>query len=87
MAAARRLLWRAALFLWMIFLSAMRSTMLEDWLSTCFAPALSPPAIALFTSLIAERSVERRLALCRRCFSAWRERLRAESVLAMMKPK
>jgi len=35
----------------------------------------------------AERNVERRLALCRRCFSAWRERLRAESVLAMLKPE
>lgn len=29
-AAARRLLWRAALFLWMIFLSAMRSMVDTD---------------------------------------------------------
>lgn len=34
MAADRRLLWRAALFLWMIFLSAMESTTLVDLLKT-----------------------------------------------------
>jgi len=42
-----------ALFLWMIFLSAIRSTMPAERFSACFATSLSPAAIALFTSLIA----------------------------------
>src|SRR5512135_2260199 len=52
-AADRRLLWRAALFLWMIFLSAMLSTVLVDSLSTVLAASLLPASIALITRLIA----------------------------------
>src|SRR5690606_41312235 len=41
-AAARRLLWRAALFLWMMFLSATRSMTLAAFCSVSVATVLSP---------------------------------------------
>ena len=64
MAADRRLLWRDAVFLWMIFLSAIESNTLVDALKTPRAAALSPASIAFLTRLMALRSSVRRLALC-----------------------
>src|SRR5699024_9057417 len=64
MAAARRLLWRAALFLWMMFLSATRSMTLEALRKTSLAAAWSPAAMAWRTRLMEVRIMERRLALC-----------------------
>src|SRR5258708_4936431 len=63
---ARRLLCRAALFLWITFLSAMRSMMPLASLRVFRAAALSPAWIARVTLLIALVSAERRLALCLR---------------------
>src|SRR5699024_9066629 len=63
-AAARRLLWRAALFLWMIFLSAMLSMVDTDCWKMVVAAALSPAWMALRTALIAVRRVERCAELC-----------------------
>ena len=83
MAADRRLLWRAALFLWMMFLSAIESIVLAARCNTACAAALSPASIAFFTFLTAVRSSERRLALCWRRFSLWRARFLADAVLAM----
>jgi len=83
MRIARRLLCRAAAFLWMIFLSAMESITPDARCSTVRAAFLSPAAIAFLTSRIALRNSERRAALCRRCFSACRARLRADAMLAM----
>src|SRR5690606_41641544 len=84
MAAARRLLWRAALFLWMMFLSAMRSMTLEVLRNTSFAAAWSPAAMAWRTRLIDVRSIERRLALCLLRATDWRARLRGRGVLARL---
>src|SRR2546425_60304 len=77
---ASRLLCRAASFLWMTFLSAMRSMIPVASLKVFRAAALSPAAIALVTLLIALVNAERRLALCLRRFSAWRAALRAPFV-------
>src|SRR6267143_3063412 len=85
--AASRLLCRAASFLWMTFLSAMRSMIPEASLKVFRAAALSPAAIALVTLLMALVSAERRLALCLRRFSAWRAALRAPFVFAMRNPE
>src|SRR6267378_1195170 len=85
--AARRLLCRAASFLWTTFLSAMRSIIPEALLKIFRAPALSPAAIAVVTLLIALVRAERRLALCLRRFSAWRAALRAPFVFAMRNPE
>src|SRR6202521_3551219 len=84
MAADRRLLWRAALFLWMIRLSAMRSITLVEVRNTAWAALLSPASTAFFTFLIAVRSVVRRLALCARAFLDWRARFSACFELAMV---
>jgi hypothetical protein len=59
-AAARRLLLRAARFLWTTFLSAMESMMLVAVWNTPMAAALSPEATAFRTDLIAVRRRERR---------------------------
>src|SRR5690606_27999014 len=64
MAAARRLLWRAALFLWMMFLSATRSITLVAFWNTSPAAALSPAAMAGRMCLMAVPSIDRRLELC-----------------------
>lgn len=64
MAADRRDLARAALFLWTIFLSAMLSIVLWACLNTLAAAALSPPAMALRTALTAVRRRERSAELC-----------------------
>ena len=69
-AAARRLLWRAALFLWIIFLSAMLSMVDTDAWKIDAAAALSPAWIALRTALIAVRRVERWAELCAFCLTA-----------------
>src|SRR3989441_5883540 len=84
---ASRLLCRAASFLWMTFLSAMRSMIPVASLKVFRAAALSPAAIALVTLLIALVNAERRLALCLRRFSAWRAALRAPFVFAMSIPE
>src|SRR2546426_1422859 len=57
---ASRLLCRAASFLWMTFLSAMRSMIPVASLKVFRAAALSPAAIALVTLLIALVNAERR---------------------------
>src|SRR5258708_14821989 len=67
--AASRLLCRAASFLWMTFLSAMRSMIPAASLKTFRAPAFSPAPIALVTLLIALVNADRRLASCFRRFS------------------
>src|SRR5690606_23340160 len=85
MAAARRLLWRAALFLWMMFLSATRSITLVAFWNTSLAAALSPAAMDWRTRLMAVRSIERRLELCLLRATDWRARLRAWAVLAMLR--
>src|SRR6266481_3026961 len=87
MAADKRLLWRAALFLWMIFLSAMLSSELTEFWYTACAADLSPASMALVTFLIAVRNSERRLLLCAFCLTAWRARLRACAVLAIRAPR
>src|SRR2546427_423910 len=84
---ASRLLCRAASFLWMTVLSAMRSMIPVASLKVFRAAALSPAAIALVTLLIALVNAERRLALCLRRFSAWRAALRAPFVFAMSIPE
>src|SRR5687768_14635687 len=62
-AADSRLLWRAALFLWMIPLSAMQSIVpMDAWNAAC-ATALSADSIPFLTCLIAVRNSERRLVL------------------------
>lgn len=62
-AAASRLLLRAARFLWTTFLSAIESMIFVDVRNSAAAAALSPPAMALRTFLIAVRSRERRAVL------------------------
>jgi hypothetical protein len=58
-AAARRLLLRAAVFLCTTFLSAIESMTLVAVLNVSSAAFLLPPAIALRTDLIALRTRER----------------------------
>ena len=86
-AAARRLLWRAAAFLWMMFLSAMESITRVEARNCAVATPLSPAATALRTDLMAVRRRERRLELWAFCLTAWRARLRAEAMLAMRKSR
>lgn len=75
-----RALWRAALFLWMMLLSAIRSSTGPAWENAFSASALLPDSIARTTCLMRVRSRERRLALCLRrlsdclaLFLAWEE--------------
>ncbi len=63
-AAARRLLLRAAVFLWTIFLSAIESITLVERRRVSVATALSPAAIALRTVLMAVRARERSAEAC-----------------------
>src|SRR5258706_15572397 len=81
--AARRLLCRAALFLWMTRLLAMRSMVAVSALSTLIAAAWSPAAMAFWTFLIALRKPVRRLTLAARCLTEVRARFAACLVLAM----
>src|SRR5256712_12583020 len=67
--AARRLLCRAASFLWMTFLSAMRSMIPDAWLKIFPAAVFSPAALDLATLLVALVTGARRLAVCLRRFS------------------
>src|SRR5262245_20676131 len=83
MAAARRLLLRAAMFLCTTPLPTVESSTLYALRSADVAPALSPVSIALRTRLIAVRMRERRLALCSLCTSLWRARFLADLMLAM----
>jgi hypothetical protein len=82
-AADRRLLLRAARFLWTSFLSAIESITLVEARSCAVAAALSPAAIALRTFLIAVRRRVRSAVLCSLWARAWRERLRACLLLAI----
>src|ERR1700752_731600 len=86
MAAASRLLLRAAVFLCVIFLSAIVSMIRVALRNTSAADFLSPPAIALRTDLIAVRNSERNEALWALRTNAWRPRLRACFELAMRFP-
>ena len=83
MAADSRLLWRAAAFLWMIFLSAMESMTLIEARNWAVAASLSPAATALRTFLMAVRRRERRLLLWAFSWTAWRARLRADAMFAL----
>ncbi len=82
MAALRRLLCRAALFLCMIFLSAIESITETDLRKISNAAFLSPVAVG-FAFLIAVRNSERKLALCCRCVSDCRARFFACALFAI----
>jgi len=58
------LFWRAAVFLWMIFLSAIESILLWALVYVVVAISLSPASIALRTFLIMVRSSDLKDALC-----------------------
>jgi hypothetical protein len=81
--AARRLLCRAALFLWMMRLSAMASMVDCSVFSTAWAAAWSPAVIAFCTFLMALRRWVRRLTLAERCLTDFLARLAACLVLAI----
>src|SRR6266567_1192668 len=85
-ACASRALFRDAVFLWTIFLSAMRSITACCACISLVAAALSPASTALRTFLTAVRSADFKLALCRRVVSACRARFRAWAVFAMRIP-
>src|SRR6185503_9251677 len=81
--AARRLLWRAALFLWKMPLSATES--ITGWaiLNSAAGAALSPPVTALSmafcTFLMTVRKCERSAVFCAFSFTSWRARLRPDA--------
>ena len=77
--AARRLLWRAALFLWNRPLSAIES--IVDWadLNRSAALAESPAATAFWTFLMTVRNFERSDELCAFSLTSWRARLRPDA--------
>src|SRR4249919_1229103 len=77
--ADRRLLSRAALFLWKICLSATVSTMLCALAKSSVALALSPAATAFSTFFTAVRYLERRDVLAELSLTSWRARLRPEA--------
>ena len=58
------LFWRAAVFLWIIFLSAIESILLWALVYVVVAISLSPSFIALRTFLIMVRSSDLKDALC-----------------------
>ena len=62
-AMVRRLLWRAALFLWMKPCAEMRSMIGTAAFNADSAPGWSPASMALTTFLMAVRSIERTLEL------------------------
>lgn len=63
------LFWRAAVFLWIIFLSAIESILLWALVYVVVAIFLSPASIALRTFLIMVRSSDLKDALCELRFS------------------
>src|SRR5204863_7255264 len=71
-ACARRLLWRSPAFRCITPFATTRSMTRCESRSTVAAAALSPPATAFFTFLIAVRTAVRRLMLCTRRTCAWR---------------
>src|SRR2546421_11342896 len=81
--AARRLLCRAALFLWMMRLSAIASMTDCSDLNAASAAALSPASIAFWIFLIAVRKVVRRRTFASRWWRDLRARLAACLVFAM----
>src|SRR5437588_12183631 len=81
--AASRLLCRAALFLWMMRLSAIASITDCSDLNAASAAALSPASMALWIFLIAVRSVVRRRTFASRWWRDLRARLAACLVFAM----
>src|SRR3990167_7453485 len=78
--ADRRLLWRAALFLWKMPLSAIESITLWAVLKASEALALSPAWTALSTPLMAVRNFERSAELAAFSLTSWRTRLRPEAM-------
>ena len=80
--ATRFALWRAALFLWIRPLLAIRSRIGCMVANAVIAVSLLPVAIAAYTFLTKVRIMERRLALCWRRFSAWTARFLADLILA-----
>src|SRR4051812_37996603 len=77
--AERRLLSRAALFLWKMPLSATVSTI--DWAlaKSSVALALSPAATAFSTFFTAVRYLERSEVFAALSFTSWRARLRPDA--------
>ena len=63
------LFWRAAVFLWIIFLSAIASILLWALVYVVVATSLSPASIALRTFLIMVRSSDLKDELCELRFS------------------
>jgi hypothetical protein len=78
--ADRRLLWRAALFLWKMPLSATESmTDCAAWNSSV-AFALSPLMTAYWTFFTTVRNFERREVLAAFSLTSWRTRLRPDAM-------
>ena len=80
--AFRRLLCRAALFLCISPLFAIRSMMGTAAWKAAVAAALSPLSMESTTFLREVRNMDRRELLCRRRLAAWRARFLAEAMLA-----
>ena len=78
--AESRLLWRAALFLWNMPLSATESMTLWASLNRSAALGLSPATTAFWTFLITVRNFERRAELAALSLMSWRARLRPEAI-------
>src|ERR1041384_2206631 len=78
--ADRRLLWRAALFLWNRPLSATESITLCADLNSSVALSLSPEATAFWTFLITVRNLERSAVLAAFSLTSWRTRLRPDAM-------
>ena len=78
--AERRLLWRAALFLWNKPLSATES--ITGWaaLNSSAALALSPESTAFCTFLMTVRKCERIAVLAALSLVSWRTRLRPDAM-------
>src|SRR5688500_17192486 len=84
MACARRLLCREAALRCRTPLAATRSITACDLTRAAAAAFLSPAAIAFLTSRMALRAEVRRLRLWLRRPTAWRARLRADLMFAMV---
>src|SRR6478609_11725903 len=78
--AARRLLWRAALFLWNRFLSATESITGCATLNSSAALALSPASTAFCTFLITVRNCERSAVLAALSLTSCRARFSPEAM-------
>src|SRR5207253_2281344 len=73
-------LWRAALFLWKMPLSATESMTTWADLKRSAALDLSPVATAFWTFLMTVRNFERSAVLAAFSFTSWRVRLRPDAM-------